>query len=77
MKRLLLAGFILLILLKVLSCSKPDTGHSCRWKLCPYKGMTEYKHEHADCTNDCIKLDSLHLINPSYEYDQLDSLLTK
>lgn len=56
--------------------------HQCRWPLCPYKGITNDKAAKAvanyvgDSGIDAYYIDILHIQYPTYEYDQLDSLLT-
>lgn len=60
------------------SCNKPSIEHSCKWSLCPYKGITlsEYSiYAEYEPGSDAYKIDSLHLIYPSFDYDQLDSIL--
>lgn len=54
-----------------------DTLHNCPFELCLFKDKPGYI-EHDDCTkgSECYVMDSLHLINPSVSYDQLDSILS-
>lgn len=56
--------------------------HSCRWDKCPYKGVTASNSKDAIMwyTNaapgtDAFAVDSLHIVNPSLDYDQIDSVL--
>lgn len=58
------------------------TGHVCKWELCPYKGVVRFDWheaitEYTGCEvgTDCYCIDWLHFEYPTYEYDQLDSLL--
>jgi hypothetical protein len=58
------------------------TGHTCKWKLCPYEGIfpAQYKQaviDYSECEegSDCFCIDMLHLQYPAAEYDQLDSML--
>lgn len=62
-----------------------NSGHSCRWKLCPYKGVkwigranavTQYVGEdYAGSDSWCI--DMLHLEHPKAEYEELEDMLFK
>lgn len=61
---------------------KPEIGHTCKWELCPYKGVKEADRKTAVLTyTECLEgsdgycIDMLHLEYPTLEYDQLDSLL--
>jgi len=56
--------------------------HTCRWDLCPYKGIERgqavtYVTTYAmgACT-DAYYIDMLHIQCPTLDADQLDSLLT-
>lgn len=56
--------------------------HSCRWELCPYKGITVGNYEAAvkDYTgspegSDGYCIDLLHLQHPDKDYEQLEDLL--
>jgi len=59
-----------------------NNGHQCRWDLCPYKGVKINDYSAAvynytgEYGTDAYKVDMLHLAHPTYDYDQLDSLLT-
>ncbi len=56
--------------------------HTCRWELCPYKGIIQAKVETAVATytgqmcTDAYYIDMLHIKYPTLDADQLDSLLT-
>lgn len=73
-----------LIVLAFSSCTKYNTGHSCPFKLCPYKGLTRFegvietggtKVDQSLNGSDVYKIDSLHFIYPLYSYDELESIL--
>jgi hypothetical protein len=57
-------------------------GHTCRWALCPYKGVTRAQAHDAvsnyvgETLTDAYKIDMLHIKYPTLDADQLDSLLT-
>lgn len=68
-----------LLALWLLSATKK---HECKWDLCPYKEIVRI--EWNDCiieygkterSSDAYKADSVHLEHPTWEYDQIDSLL--
>lgn len=70
----------LIIILLLVGCSKneKELPHSCRWALCPYKGITiqEYpKYAIADEGTDGYYLDLLHMQFPQDEYEELESKL--
>lgn len=56
--------------------------HTCRWALCPYKGITQSQAHEAvsnytgEVLTDAYKIDILHIRYPTLDADQLDSLLT-
>ena len=61
-------------------------GHSCKWELCPYKGVkcapgewNEAVYSYTECEKgtDCYYIDMLHLQFPNDEYDQLEERLSK
>jgi hypothetical protein len=55
--------------------------HACRWKLCPYKGITQAQADIAvseyvgEACTDAYHIDMLHIQYPTLDADQLDSLL--
>ncbi len=67
----------------LLSCNKVDVGHSCKYRLCPYKNVSPERYEDKVLeyhgTDDCISywLDLYHLQYPTYEDYQLEELLNK
>ena len=68
-----------LFLLLLLSCNKvEEIGHQCKWKMCPYKGVINnnsnsaiIKYTENGGTALDVSLDSLHILQPTWEYDQL------
>lgn len=78
-------SFIIFLLIALLSSCQKDytyTEHSCRWSLCPYKGVTpehysEAVSEYSGCNegSDCYYIDILHLEYPNEDYDQLEDRL--
>lgn len=59
-----------------------EPGHTCRWDKCPYKGVAASNskdaimwYTNAASGSDAFKVDSLHMVNPSLDYDQIDSTL--
>lgn len=56
-------------------------GHTCRWELCPYKGVTaELAHRSVvsytgEAYTDAYCIDMLHLQYPTEEYQQLEERL--
>ena len=86
-RRVLLSFIVLLLVVVLTSCGKsiinPAYGHLCRWKLCPYKGITkdmwdqkvyEYVGERH---TDAYHIDILHLKYPKDDYDELEDKLFK
>lgn len=84
---LLAVGLVLLLAVLIASCNHKEPihkneSHTCRWPLCPYKGITNDKAAKAvanyvgDSGINAYYIDMLHIQYPTYEYDQLDSLLT-
>lgn len=62
--------------------SYANSGHQCRWPLCPYKGVAIANSSMAvadyvgdNCT-DAYTIDMLHMQYPALDADQLGSLLT-
>lgn len=57
------------------------TGHACRWINCPYKGVTAANareaiiQETGSDSTDSYGIDSMHLVYPALDYDQLDALI--
>jgi len=75
----LLLIIIAALLMCCAGCKNP--GHACRWKLCPYKGVTDAPEAVAAYTQcepgtDGYEIDILHIEYPDLDADQLDSLLT-
>lgn len=69
-----------LLLANSLQIKQP--GHTCRWDKCPYKGVNQadFKdaimwYTNAAPGSDAFAADSLHFVNPSLDYDQIDSTL--
>jgi hypothetical protein len=69
---------LIILLIMVLSCSKPILRHECRFDMCPYKGIRSVEFSHAvkvytgsNVFDDSYKIDMLHLEYPSLEYDSL------
>jgi hypothetical protein len=56
--------------------------HTCRWDLCPYKGVTKSQASKVVATyagemcTDAYYIDMLHISYPTLDADQLDSLLS-
>lgn len=80
----LLAGSILAIAFMYViafTIFKANEPHTCKWNLCPYKGITpdEYRTSVAVYVNgygtDAYYLDSLHLEYPTAEYEELETKL--
>lgn len=74
----------LLIILLCIGCNKARFGgHTCKWDKCPYKGVTTDLANRSvvaytgEAYTDAYCLDMLHLQHPSFEYEQLEELLTK
>lgn len=86
-----LAVIALVVLIAVLasSCTRTEYKrtqlqsnvlHSCKWATCPYhmikpsdyRKIVEYVGNEG---TDAYYIDSLHLAYPTYEYEQLDSML--
>jgi len=74
--------YIFLIVL-LTSCTKTNLGHECRWKLCPYKGITKDMWDQkvydyvGERGTDAYLIDILHLKYPKDEYDELEDKLFK
>lgn len=73
----------LLIIMLCIGCNKARFGsHQCSWDKCPYKGVAAnlaHKSVSAyvgEVYTDAYYLDILHLQYPTYEYEQLEALLT-
>jgi len=55
--------------------------HTCKWKLCPYKGITESIFGKSvaayvgNSESEAYSLDILHLYSPAAEYDELVDML--
>lgn len=51
--------------------------HECKFKLCPYKGLLNFKPGLCSCEegSDCYYLDKIHFENPGLSYDECDSIL--
>jgi hypothetical protein len=55
--------------------------HTCKWKLCPYKGITSDNFGKAvaayvgNYESDAFSLDMLHLYSPAAEYEELETML--
>lgn len=69
--------FVISIVLSLCAPAK----HTCRWDLCPYKGITiaqapesVAQYTGQACT-DAYHIDMLHIQYPTLYADQLDSLL--
>lgn len=71
----------LALLGSLVSCTKSDSGHRCKWEHCPYKGYqsfpgvihtgeTEVDKEAEGGDTWCI--DQLHMEFPELEYDELE-----
>lgn len=70
--------YILFIFL--FSCTKMDIGHTCKWWSCPYKGITLQQYPQKaedDQGTDAYILDSLHIVYPKDEYEELEDKLFK
>lgn len=71
-------GIILLIII-LFSCSRPDSGHTCRWRMCPYKNIlpNQWQREarmYNGDSDDGYRLDMLHLQYPTKEYEELEEM---
>ena len=80
MKSLTLIFLCLTAIALILFCLTEDK-HNCKWKLCPYKGITEAQYKEA-VTNytgeegtDSWCIDMLHLEHPKAEYEELEAML--
>ena len=69
---------LIILLIMVLSCSKPILKHECRFDMCPYKGIKKPEYSHAVKVytqsmvfDEAYKIDMLHLKYPNLEYDDL------
>jgi len=69
------------ILMCFAGCKNENDPHTCKWKLCPYKGITEPQYRQS-VTNyvgeegsDAFYIDLLHLENPEADYDTLEAML--
>jgi hypothetical protein len=57
--------------------------HQCRWPLCPYKGIDTTKAAQSvanyvgETGIDAYYIDLYHIKYPNYDYETLDSLLTR
>jgi len=55
--------------------------HTCKWKLCTYKGITSNNFGKAvaayvgNSESDAFSLDMLHLYSPAAEYEELETML--
>jgi hypothetical protein len=64
----------------VMFMRKPQ-GHSCKWKDCPYRGVTaDNAHKSVsayvgEVYTDAYYLDILHLQHPTEDYEQLEKRL--
>lgn len=66
----------------VLFCFTEDK-HQCKWKLCPYKGITPDQWKQSVINyignenegTDAYYIDMLHLEFPELEYDELETKL--
>lgn len=90
MKHTLLAiAFVIIIAVLASSCTRNNYNktqlqsnalHSCKWATCPYHSIkpSDYRKivEYVGSEGtDAYYIDSLHLAYPTYEYEQLDSML--
>lgn len=76
---------ILQIVLVAIICliifNRKQNYHSCRWDMCPYKGITpnEWHSKVSKYTgekySDSWCIDMLHLEYPDKEYDELEDIL--
>lgn len=80
MKKLI--NLICIALIALISCNK-SIGHTCKWELCPYKGVT-YNNAIpsviayvGESGTDAYCLALLHIQYPTYQYEQLEELLIK
>lgn len=77
----LIAVFFCAMAVCVSGTSPKQTGHTCRWDLCPYKGVPERDNREAviayteEDGTDAYCIDMLHLQYPDKDYDQLEDLL--
>lgn len=67
-------AIILIIILPMLGNTK--SGHTCRWKHCPYKGIKEYNEYNAqqEIGTPGYYIDRLHIKYPDLEYDELEEI---
>lgn len=54
-----------------------NKSHTCIYEYCPYKGDKTFTHGCGSCLpgTDCYRLDSVHFVYPTWDYDKCDSLL--
>lgn len=84
MYKMLLYGCICWVLgMAISSYVFRNTGHKCKYRFCPYKGIHYGNYKRAvvlytgDYGNDAYKIDILHLEHPTLDNDQLDSILAR
>lgn len=82
-------AFVILIAVLASSCTRTKYAkaklqsnvlHACRWAQCPYHGIRPCDYRKivdyvGSEGTDAYYIDSLHLAYPTYEYEQLDSML--
>lgn len=55
--------------------------HTCKWSLCPYKGITQNQFSKSvaayvgNSESDAFSIDMLHLYTPTAEYEELETML--
>lgn len=78
---------IILIIAVVIGCTgcfiagygagRESVKHGCKYDLCPFKTQYAFVSGCGACEagSDCWKLDSLHMVYPDAEYDEIEQLI--
>lgn len=78
MKKILIdIGIIMFVfIIPIFFICNTDSGHVCRWKKCPYKGIKEYNEYNAqeEIGTPGYYIDRLHIKYPDLDYDQLEEI---
>ena len=66
---------LLFLLFTLITWYLMKDNHKCKWEHCPYQNVAPIDWNQLLDQSDSRQLDSIHLMNPEMEYDQLDSTL--